>query len=311
MLSVSVQRLRRGPRFPNWGWMLEMSTHFLKAQAATAFNMPTPAEAREYEDAFVFGSPAMAQVNIESVNQPVKGHWYQPQTGARSVMLLYLHGGGYAYYSKAHENLIALVTLAAQSKTFALDYGLTPEHSYPAQLEEALAAYRWLLDSGVAPERLVVAGDSAGGNLALTLLLALREARLPQPALAIGLAPWTDFANSGESMTANGAHDWIEKHMADRWAQWYCKGADVRHPLISPIHADLTGLPPIYLQAGSAEILHDMIRAFADRAEKQGACVTLEVWPNMTHDFQAFGDLIPESQDALRRIGEVVNKYVA
>jgi monoterpene epsilon-lactone hydrolase len=311
MLYISARRLMRGPRFPNWSWALEMSTHFLKAQAAAAFDMPNIADGREYEDAFVFGSPAVAQVTIESINQPIKGHWYQPRSGARPVTLLYLHGGGYAYYSKAHENLIALVTLAAESRTFALDYRLTPEHPYPAQLEDALAAYRWLLDTGVAPERLVVAGDSAGGNLTLALLLSLRDAHLPLPALAIGLAPWTDFANSGESMIKNEAYDWIEKCMADRWAEWYCKGADVRNPLVSPIHADFSGLPPIYLQAGSAEILHVMIRALADRAQQQGARVTLEVWPNMTHDFQAFGALIPESQAALRRIGEVVKQHIA
>jgi epsilon-lactone hydrolase len=309
-LYVSVRRLLRGPRFPNWSWALETSTHVLKAQAAAAFDLPNIADGREYEDALIFGSAAVAQVNMDAVNQPVKGHWYQPRSAVRSVTVLYLHGGGYAYYSKAHQNLIALVTLAAASKTFALDYRLAPEHPFPAQLDDALAAYRWLLDTGTAPEQLVIIGDSAGGNLTLALLLALREAQLSLPALAICLCPWTDLANAGDSMITNTPYDWLEKRMAVRWADWFCQGADTANPLVSPIHADLRGLPPLYIQAGSAEILHDMICAFADHAQQQGARVKLEVWPNMPHDFQAFGDITPESQAALQHIGAVVREYV-
>ena len=310
LVYVSVRRLLRGPRLPNWSWALETSTHFLKTQAATAFDMPNLTDGHEYEDALLFHSPALDQVRIEPVDRVVKGHWYRPLSDARHVTVLYLHGGGYAYYSQAHHNLIALVTLAAQAQTFALDYRLCPAHPFPAQLEDALAAYRWLLATGVAPERLVVIGDSAGGNLALALLLALREAHEPLPALAICLAPWIDLANSGASMTTNAAYDWIEKCMATRWADWYCKGTNASNPLVSPLHADLRGLPPIYIQAGSAEILHDMICAFADRAKQQGAHVTLDVWPGMVHDFQAFGDIVPESKAALLRIGTVVRAYV-
>ena len=308
---VSVRRLLRGPRLPGWSWALEASTHFLKAQTSAAFDMPTPAQGRAYEDSLVFNSPAVAQVRIDPVDLSVKGHWYKPKSAAPHVTVLYLHGGGYAYYSKAHHNLIALVTLAAESQTFALDYRLAPEHPFPAQLEDALAAYRWLLETGVVPDRLMVAGDSAGGNLVLALLLSLRDARLPFPALAICLAPWTDVSNPGDSMTTNAAYDWVNKRMATRWADWFCQGADASNPLVSPIHADLSGLPPIYIQAGGAEILHDMIRAFADRAKQQGAPVSLEVWPTMTHDFQAFGDITPESKEALLRIGQVVREYVA
>jgi acetyl esterase/lipase len=310
VLYISFRRLLRGPQLPDWSWALETATHFLKTQAAVAFDMPNHTDAREYEDALIFGSPALAQVSIEPVNAPIRGHWYRPQSAARHVTVLYLHGGGYAYYSKAHQNLIAMVTLAAESQTFALDYRLCPEHPFPAQLEDALAAYRWLLATGVQPGRLVVAGDSAGGNLTLALLLALRDANVPSPANAICLAPWTDLASPGASMATNAAYDWIEKRMATRWAGWYCQGTNAVNPLVSPIHADLRGLPPIYIQAGSAEILHDMICAFADRAKQQGAQVALEIWPNMTHDFQAFGSITPESQAALQRIGQVVREYV-
>lgn len=311
MLYITFHRLFRGPRFSNWSWTLETSTYFLKAQTAIAFDMPNVIDGREYEDSLTFSSSAVAQVKIEPVNFPVKGDWYQPKVAVGHVTVLYLHGGGYAYYSKAHQNLIALVTLASESKTFALDYRLIPEHPFPAQLQDALAAYRWLLETGIAPEHLVIAGDSSGGNLTLALLLALRDARVPLPALAICLAPWTDVSNSGDSMTTNEAFDWVDKRMPAQWADWFCKESTVSNPLVSPIHADLSGLSPIYIQAGSAEILADMISAFADLAVKQGAQVSLEVWPNMTHDFQSFGDIIPESKEALQRIREVVREHVA
>ncbi len=311
MLYITLRRLFRGPRLPNWSWALEASTYFLKAQSAFAFYMPNIVDGREYEDSLTFSSPAVAQIKVESVNLPVKGHWYQPKAAAGHVTVLYLHGGGYAYYSKAHQNLIALVTLAAESRTFALDYRLIPEHPFPAQLQDAQAAYRWLLETGVAPEHLVIAGDSAGGNLTLALLLALRDAQLPLPALAICLAPWTDVSNPGDSMTTNASFDWVDKRMPAQWADWFCEDTTVSNPLVSPIHAGLSGLPPIYIQSGSAEILNDMICTFADHAAKQGAQVELEIWPNMTHDFQAFGEITPESKEALLRIGEVVREHVA
>lgn len=308
-LVVSTRRLLRGPQLPNWSWMFETSTHLMRAQARIAFDMPNPADSREYEDALVFYSSAMPQVDVVPVAAPIKGHWYQPKSDGGEVTVLYLHGGGYHYYPKALCGLIALVALAAKARTFAVDYRLAPEYPFPAQLEDARASYLWLLEEGTKPERLVVIGDSAGGNLTLALMLALRDAHLPLPALAIGISPWTDLENSGESMTKNEPYDWIEKRMAVKWAEWLCQGANLRDPRISPLHADLTGLPPIYIQAGSAEILYDMIRAFADKAQAQGANVLLDVWKNMTHDFQAFGESLPESQEALRRIGQMVEKY--
>ena len=299
-----------GPRFPNWSWRFEMTVHYLKTQTARIFGMSSPAEGREYEDALVILSNAINQVDVEHAESPVTGDWYTPKSGSPGVSVLYLHGGGYAYYPKAHSNLTALVTLAAKSKTFALDYRLAPEHPFPAQLQDALAAYRWLLESGIPAKKLVIMGDSAGGHLTIALLLSLRGSNMPLPALGICLCPWTDAENSGASMTENEANDWIDGSMAVHWANWFCGDADRSNPLISPNRADLRGLPPIYIQAGSAEILYDMNREFANTAQAQGANVTLDVWKNMIHDFQAFGDTVPESKEALARIGEVIAKYV-
>lgn len=140
-------------------------------------------------------------MQIEAVEVfPVKGRWFVPQTALDEYVILYLHGGGYAFSARTHDNLIALVALAAQARTFALDYRLTPEHPFPTQLEDAQAAYHWLLSSGIASQHIVVAGDSAGGNLALAQLLALRDAQQPLPALAVCLCPWTDMESSSKSL---------------------------------------------------------------------------------------------------------------
>jgi acetyl esterase/lipase len=309
MLYVSVRRLLRGPLLPSWTWELEVSTHFLKLQAEASFDIKDIEQGRLYERSLVFHSDAVEQVRITRVETAVLGDWYEADTGTAAVTMLYLHGGGYASYAGAYLNFIALTTLAARSRTFALDYPLIPEHTFPAQLDCAMAAYRWLLETGVEPGRLVVAGDSAGGNLALALLLALRDGGEALPALAICMGPWTDPSNPGDSMTTNARYDWVGKRMADRWSQWFVADDSLDNPLISPVKADLTGLPPIYIQAGGAEILLDMIVEFADRAAQQGAEVTLDVWPEMTHDFQAFGDMVPQSREALERIGEVVRQH--
>jgi acetyl esterase/lipase len=229
---------------------------------------------------------------------------------------LYLHGGGYSFYPKAYANLIALITLAAQSRTLALDYRLSPEYRFPAQLEDAVGAYRWLLDNGTDPNELVIGGDSAGGNLALALLLSARDLKLPLPKLAFALSPPTDleaaieFEGSSTSLVRNEAFDWIDRRMLFKWADWFCQPTQRRDPYVSPAYADLWGIPPIYIQAGRAEILHDSIAAFASRAKSQGADVVLDSWADMNHDFQMFGYQVPQSAEALRRLGEVINRHV-
>jgi len=310
VLEVSARRALKGPRLPGWNWFLEVATHLSKRQTLAAFQISNQnvTEARRYLDSVVISSPAISEVSITPVVQEkFRGSWFASKNMEPRVSVLYFHGGGYSFYPQAYTHFIALITLAAKSKTFALDYRLSPEHRFPAQLEDALNAYRWLLETGADPDRLIFAGDSAGGNLALALLLAARESKLPLPALAIALSPPTDFE---ADLTGKGDSDWIEKHMLEQWADWFCDSAERRNPLVSPLWADLRGLPPIYMQAGRAEILYASIQAFADRAQKQGANVVLETWEDMIHDFQIFGLDSPPSADALRRIGQVIEAKV-
>jgi acetyl esterase/lipase len=311
ILRVSARRTLKGPRHPGWDWLVEVSTEILKGQVNTAFQMRDVREARRYLDSVVIRSPAISAVNIVPVaREKFRGSWFTQRNAETHRTVLYFHGGGYSFYPQAYANFIALITLAAKSRTFALDYRLSPEYRFPAQLEDALSAYRWLLDTGIAPDNLIIAGDSAGGHLALTLLLAARNSNLPLPALTLALSPPTDLEGGHTSLARNQQFDWISSPMIEKWADWFCDPSERRNPLISPLWADLRGLPPIYLQAGRCEILHDSIQAFADRAKGEGAEVVLETWKDMNHVFQMFGPDVTQSAEALRRIGEVVEARV-
>jgi len=313
VLEVSARRALKGPRLPGWNWYVEVATEVAKRRTHTAFQLGDVKEARRYLDSVVISSRELSAVSITAVVQDkFHGSWFAVKKAEPRVSVLYFHGGGYSFYPQAYAHFIALITLAAKSRTFALDYRLSPEHRFPAQLEDALNAYRWLLQEGTDPQRLIFAGDSAGGNLTLALLLAARDSKLPLPALAIALSPATDFeANLTDAgRTGKENLDWIDKRMLEVWADWFCDSAERRNPLISPLYADLRGLPPIYIQAGRAEILYPSIQAFADRAREQNADVVLETWEDLTHDFQLFGLDSPPSADALRRIEQVIELKV-
>ena len=306
-VTTSLRRLVRGPRRPGWSWGFETTMAFLKAQGSYGARLEDPNDSREFEDALTFRSPSVPRVAITPDLIGVRGRWFEPLDVADpDAVVLYLHGGGYAYSARAHDSLIANVALATGLRVYAVDYRLAPEHRYPAQLEDARAAYARMLAEGVLPERIIVAGDSAGGNLALALLIDLRDSGEPLPAAAVCLAPWTDLTNAGASMLANEPYDWIDKAMADKWARAFCGDVDAADPRVSPVNAELSGLPPIYIQAGDAEILIDQIRAFCQAADAQGADVRLTVWKNMTHVFQAFGDELGEAQEALADLGRFV-----
>ena len=307
VLEATVRRIVKGPRRPGWNWFMELGTQVLKSQLAIAFRMRDVNEARQYLDSVEVGSPVPQVSTQEVIQENFQGRWFACENRETRATILYCHGGGYSFYPRAYARFITLITLAARTRTFALDYRLSPEYRFPAQLEDALNAYRWLLGNGTKPEQLILAGDSAGGNLTLALLWAARDAKLPLPALAIALSPATDFEAEQAGANRDPGADWIDWRMLEQWANWFCDPAQRRNPLVSPVRADLRGLPPIYIQAGRAEILCHSIQAFADCARDQGAEAVLETWEDMNHDFQLFGPEVPQSAEALRRIGEVVN----
>ncbi|WP_328854653.1 alpha/beta hydrolase [Microbispora hainanensis] len=224
-----------------------------------------------------------------------------PAAGAGRGRLLHFHGGGYILGSPGtHAGFTAQLVRRAGLRATSVDYRLAPEHPFPAAVEDGLAAYRALLDEGVRPEELVLAGDSAGGGLVVATLVAARDAGLPQPAGAVLFSPWTDLTLSGESMhTKKDADPIFVPEALQAFATPYLAGQDATQPLASPVFADLRGLPPLLVQAGSNELLLDDSVRLAGRAAADEVEVTLRVWPQVPHVFQNHFGHLDEADEAL------------
>jgi acetyl esterase/lipase len=295
----------------DWTWDFEVSNVFARRQLARALAMPRVADARALLDSLEFHSPCALAVQRAASDLPgVRGAWHRPANAEPDRTLLYCHGGGYAFFTRGYGAMIDHVACAARAETFSLDYRLAPEHTHPAQLVDALGAYQALQDAGHAAGRIVVAGDSAGGHLALSLASALRDGGLPQPALVVGLCPWTELGGASAQLHANDRYDWVQGDMTRQFERWFIGQPGDAPEAASPMSFDLVGFPPLYLQAGEREALLDMIRRFAQRAAACGEEVVLDVWAGMTHDFQAWGDLLAQSRSALARFGEAVDHYL-
>ncbi|MDP2123667.1 MAG: alpha/beta hydrolase [Parvibaculum sp.] len=224
---------------------------------------------------------------------------------AGAPVVLYFHGGGYVLgSSQSHRHLTARLALAAQASVLSVDYRLAPEHVFPAAVDDGLKAYRWLLARGHAPETIALAGDSAGGGLAVAVLLAAKRDGLPMPAAAALLSPWTDLTCATDTyISCADADPMITQAGIRELAAMYLGGADPRDPLASPNFGDLTGLPPLLIQVGSDEVLLDDARDLDRRARAAGVVADLEVWDGMIHVWQAFYQMLPEGERAIERIG--------
>ena len=246
----------------------------------------------------------------------LNGEWIEPSAPghpARNRCILYLHGGGYiAMSARTHRSLTSRLAGWSDASLFALDYRLAPEHPFPAALDDAVAAYGALIAIGIDPSRIVVAGDSAGGGLALSLLLALRARHDPPPAAAVLFSPWTDLAASGESIIGNDAADAL---MFGAWvaaqARHYLGDTTATDPLASPVYADLTGLPPLLIQVGDDEVLLSDSRRVFDNAQMCGGKATLQIWRGVPHGWQVFAPILPEGRAALREAGAFIASRLA
>jgi epsilon-lactone hydrolase len=238
----------------------------------------------------------------------VKAEWIVPPNAAADRVILYLHGGGYVMGSiNTHRAMVARIARASEARALALDYRLAPEHPFPAAVDDVVAAYKWLLAQGYKPNKIVISGDSAGGGLTLAGLLAIRDAGLPMVAAAVPISAWADMEGTGASMkTLVDKDPMVDFPGLSRMAKWYCGSADPKNPLLSPIHADAKGLPPLLMQVGGAEVLLDDSTRFAELAKKAGVPVELEVWEDMVHVWHVFAKILPEGQQAIDKIGKFV-----
>jgi phosphinothricin tripeptide acetyl hydrolase len=254
--------------------------------------------------------PSGVTVNAASAGE-VQVEWLMPDRQMAGRQLLYLHGGGFMMGGLgSHRHWVASLARAFHAKALHLEYRVAPEHPYPASLEDCLASYRWLLESGVDPQQLILAGESAGGGLVISTMLRARQEGLALPRAAICISGVFDFTFSGPSHSRNSHSDYVEARGLHRMEQHYLAGHDPRDPMVSSIFADLIGLPPLYLVAGGAELLLSDTELLAERARECGVDVTLRVIPGMLHAFPVML-FLPEARRVRREMKVFVEEHLA
>ncbi len=259
---------------------------------------------RRLQTAALYRVKLPAPVSAERIAKPA-GEWFTSnEAGDHSPVILYFHGGGFVFpQTPLHRTMLAKLTHDVQGRTLMIDYRLAPEHPFPAALDDCLAAYQHLLDEGIRPEQITVMGDSAGANLTLALLIMLRDKGISLPKVGICISAPTDLTADNP---AHGQLDAIlHPRSADRFSRSYVAGHDAHNPLISPLFADLHGLPPLILYAGGEEALAMDSKRFAKAAEAAGVDVTLHIYPRMWHVWQITPDL-PQAQQSLAEIADAV-----
>lgn len=246
------------------------------------------------------------QIQIEGIY----AEWISNNQSEAGKVILYLHGGGYGYCSAdTHRSLAARIMIESGVKVLLPEYRLAPEHPYPAAIEDTLTIHRWLLKQGYESSNIIFAGDSAGGGLSVAAALALRDQSETLPSAVICLSPWVDLTSSGESYIENKEKDpYLVKELVRKTAQAYAAEESLDNRLISPVFADLSGFPPLFIQVGSIEILLSDAKLLADKARKAGVEVHLKVWEGMWHVWQ-ISNKLPEAKKAVKEIGDFVRLF--
>lgn len=244
------------------------------------------------------------RVHLESlrIDNKLEAEWLRPRDAHPTRVLLYFHGGGYVLGSlNTHRSLVGSLAERSGLNALTINYRKAPDHPFPAALDDAHHAYRWLLRQGHQPHDIVLAGDSAGGGLTLALLLTLRDAAEPMPAAALGLSPWTDL-QLPTNVLRRVAHEetlLLEALQIRTWGPHYARRTPLTHPLISPAQAELHGLPPLLIQISDAEVLYDDVVRFTEKARAAGVSVTLQPFVGLVHWWHLFWRLVPEARQAL------------
>lgn len=308
--TTAVRRAVEGPLVPGWSWPVELTRAAARGMmdtVSTKMDGPTLRGFEEIIDAATqvvwppLGYRNSLVVQEESTDDvPVPGEWIHPVGYTFRGVVLYLHGGGYLGGSPwTHRGFTSKLAMRAHVGVFVPEYRLAPQHPFPAALDDALLAYRGMLDRGVPAERIIVAGDSAGGGLAAALALAIKDEQLAAPAGYLLMSPEVDLTLTGGSIADNAATDILPPEIP---IDGYLGDADPRDPFVSPLYGDLTGLPPMLVQVGGREMLRDGQLAFAERAAEAGVDVWLHVEPDMFHVWPMLVPQLPVSVAALSRI---------
>jgi acetyl esterase/lipase len=303
-LAVPVRRaLRpRGTGMPRWSPKYEVLVTALREAFDITAHLSV-GERRAALESLTTPSPLTFKVRREHVDvSGVPAVWFTPNHAARAPVILFLHGGAYQFGSvRMYTDIICRIALASRLRVLAIDYRLAPEHPFPAAHEDAMKAYEHLR-ANASP--VVVMGDSAGGNLALSLALNVRAKGLPPPVALVPICPWVELGPAGGSRIDNIEHDTLPD-VGDAWAQTYAAGHSLTDPRISPLHADLRGLPPMLVHAGGREVIRDDVRAFVAKAKAAGVSVDYSEYDEMVHDWHMLASFgVPESLRAIDEIGK-------
>src|SRR5256714_1559132 len=250
-------------------------------------------------------------MKIDPVEGAVKGEWIAPPKFSNAEpVVYYLHGGGYISGSaKSCRPITATLARLLQARVFGLDYRLAPEHRFPAGVDDAVSGYRWLLSSGIDPQSIAVAGDSAGGGMTLALALRLRDAAEPLPACLICLSPWTDMTGNSNSLAENSERDpMFVAEDIERYASAYLGDHSRDDPLASPLLADLSGLPPMLIQVGQTEVLLDDARNLHTKVRAAGGSSELHIYREVPHGWHYGAPFVPETREALKEVAEVIER---
>lgn len=268
--------------------------------------MPSIAEARRNFEIFMAAMPNAPDILFEEIRIGERSAaWLTPPGASQTRVLLFLHGGGFVIGNhKTHRGLAGDLARTMGVRALSVDYRLAPEHPFPAALDDCLAGYRWLLEQGISADTIVFAGDSAGGSLAVSCLVALRDSGTPLPRGACLFSPWVDLALAGDSFESKAAADpRMTRQTLHIYRDAYLAGRDAYTPLASPLYARLQGLPPLLVQVGTDELLLDDATRLATLAAHAGVKVRLDVWPAMVHVWQAYAPMLSEGRMAIEEAG--------
>lgn len=281
--------------------------------SGTRDSVPTRAEQRAMFERMEAMTAEPQAVNAQAVDAGgVPAVRVVPEGADDRRVVLYLHGGGYSMGSaKLYRKLAGHIARAAGASALVLDYRLAPEAPFPAGLDDAVAAYEWLLNGGFAPEAVAFVGDSAGSGLALAAQLAARGKGLPLPAASVLISPWVDLARSTVLVTVDPETDlFVSDALLKMMTGLYLNGHDPTDPLVSPLYGDLSGFGPIHVQAGSDEVLFEDVVKLTDKARRERVALSLDVFPEMQHVFQLSAGNMPEADQAIARIGSFLREHL-
>ncbi|MEJ2693210.1 MAG: alpha/beta hydrolase [Candidatus Thiodiazotropha sp.] len=274
---------------------------------------PSPEEMRGWFEAINAQTPLAPNVKIESVSEePWKGEWHRPPKSDASRLIIYYHGGGVLFgSSRSHRSVTTHLAQLSGMAVLSVDYRLAPEHPAPGAHDDCFAAYRWALAQGFESSGIALAGDSAGGNLALSTALRAREEGLALPGCVVMMSPALDLAGDGESHTTLQNAPLLTKALVDLFNRVYVGEGDLRSQQVTPFYSDMSGLPPTLIHVGSNELLVDDSVTVAQRIEAAGSPVELKVWQDMVHCWQLYGPMLEESMQSIAEIAQFVRAHTA